>query len=160
MSKQTNRRGRRHDKKGRSKGEGQYAKAAYSMLQSDAYRLLSGTALKVYWELRTRYHGSNNGRLRLSHQEAADLLGMSKSTVGRALVELELKGFVIKTRQGLFHKHMCSEYRVTELGSDGAPPSNNWRNWRRPKPCRKKADHRPPPDPIGAPSDPPEYRGP
>lgn len=161
MSKKpTNRRGRRHDKTGRSRGEHQYAKVFYPFLQSDAYRSLSGAAGKVFWELRSRYNGSNNGQIRLSQQEAADLLRMSKSTAGRAFDELEQKGFIIKTRQGMFHKHLSSEYATTDLSFRGMPASNDWREWQDASKPKTKPRHRPVSDPMGAPLDPPVNRGP
>jgi hypothetical protein len=55
----------------------------YELVNSDAWRTLSGPAIKVFLELRTRYHGGNNGRLHLSLDEAARLLGLGKSTVQR-----------------------------------------------------------------------------
>lgn len=47
-------------------------------------RQLSGPALKVLVELRCRYNGSNNGKVTLSLDEAARLLGLSKTTAKRA----------------------------------------------------------------------------
>ena len=76
---------------GRTKGDGQFLAIPYSMAHSEAFRSLSGPALKVWIELRTQFNGHNNGQVSLSFQRAADLLGMSKSTVGRAFKELEEK---------------------------------------------------------------------
>ena len=66
-------------RKGSSKsGEGQYAPLPYGMLNSDAWRSLSGAAVKVSLELHTRFNGSNNGAVRLSYAEAAQALGIGK----------------------------------------------------------------------------------
>lgn len=111
---------------GRSKGEGQYFKMSYSMAQSAAVRSLSGGALKVFIELRCRFNGSNNGRLTLSMDEAAELLHMSKSTVWRALQQLVDRGLVKKTKDGHWYGRLASEYAVTDRSFDGVPPTNDW----------------------------------
>jgi Fic family protein len=87
---------------GRATG-GQYFNVDFPMAHSDAWRSLSGAAAKVWVELRTRYHGNNNGQLRLSLEDGARVLGLGKSTARRALLELEAKGFIRKTRQGQFY---------------------------------------------------------
>ena len=48
--------GRRRSKKS---GEGQFAPLPYAMLKSEAWRGLSGAAVKVFLELHTRFNGSN-----------------------------------------------------------------------------------------------------
>lgn len=48
------------------------------MLRSDAWRSLSGAAVKLCLELSTRFRGGNNGKLHLSLNEAAELLGLGK----------------------------------------------------------------------------------
>jgi DNA-binding transcriptional ArsR family regulator len=122
------RRGGRVNATGRNEG-GAYAPLSYQLLQSPAWRSLSGPAAKVWLELRTRYSGANNGRLSLSRDEAARILGLGKATVGRALDELEAKGFVELKRRGKWYGRMASEWLVTDRGTDNAPPSNAWRQW-------------------------------
>lgn len=70
------------------------------MLQAPAWRSLSGAAVKVFLEVRCRFHGANNGSLSLSLEQAADLLGLGKATVHCAFKELQDKGFVVCTRRG------------------------------------------------------------
>ena len=162
----TGRRGRGHDRKGRSKHDGQYVNVPYKMIHSLAFRSLNGAALKVFFELRSRFNGSNNGQLHLSQQEAAKFLGMSKSTAQRAFDELELEGFIAKTRQGMFYRGLASEWRVTDQRYNGEPATRDWEAWRpdtdgtRSKPNRPKREHRPVAEPIIALINPPEYRGP
>jgi hypothetical protein len=125
---------KRHDAKGRRKGGGQFVPISYPMARSDAWRSLSGPAAKVYVELRSRFNGYNNGRLSLSFAEAADLLAVGKSTVGRAFEELEEKGFVEKTKQGHWYGRQASEWAVTDKPlKSGEPASNDWQRWRYPK---------------------------
>jgi DNA-binding MarR family transcriptional regulator len=97
----------------------QYVYLSYPMLHSLAWRSLSGAAVKVWLELRTRFNGGNNGRLRLSLDEAARILQLGKATVMRALKELEAKGFVKLTRRGQWYGHRASEWAVTDKGIDG-----------------------------------------
>ncbi len=122
-------RGRKVLPNGRS-AEPPYWKAGYDMLRSSAWRSLSGNAVKVYVELRSRYNGGNNGKLTLSLDEGARLLGIGKASVQRAFVELEAKGFVVRTRRGQWYGRLASEWRVTEKGQDGHPPTDDWRRWR------------------------------
>jgi len=75
---------RRH---GRGNGAEQHFPIGYPMARSVAFRSLSGPALKVFIELRTRFNGGNNGELSLSLDDAARLLSISKGTVQRAFAE-------------------------------------------------------------------------
>ena len=122
------------DRQGRRKGGGQFVPIPYNMARSDAWRSLSGAAVKVYVELRSRFNGYNNGQISLSFSEAADLLAVGKSTVGRAFAELEAKGFIKKTKQGHWHGRLASEWAVTDKPlKPGDPTPNDWQRWRHPK---------------------------
>ena len=123
------RRGRGHRKDGRSKREGPYAPLPYSMLHHTAWRSLSGPAVKVWLELRSRYNGSNNGKIHLSMREAAELLGLSKSTVQRAYEELEAKGFIIMHKQGHWYGRLAHEWEVTDKPCNGQPAKRAWQSW-------------------------------
>jgi hypothetical protein len=116
--------------KGRNKGEGQYVNLPYELLNSEAWRTLSGPAIKVFFELRTRFHGGNNGKLHLSLQEAADLLGLGKATVQRAFDQLEERGLVVCTKRGHWYGRRASEWAVFDKGIDGGSPSYAWKQWR------------------------------
>src|SRR5208282_4584415 len=122
------RRGRTVNLKGRNEVE-QYAKLDYAMLRSRAWLSLSGAAVKVWIELRTRYNGSNNGWITLSLDEAARLLHLSKSTCKRAFDELRAKGFVALTRQGQWYGRQASEWAVTDRHVEGTPATRAWRQW-------------------------------
>ena len=122
-------RGSKINVKGRNDGE-QYAKLSYSMLRSPAWRSLRGQAVKVYFELRARYTGSNNGHITLSMDEGARLLKIGKATVLRSLSELEEKGFITRTKRGQWYGRLASEYAVTDKPVNGAIPTHSWKNWR------------------------------
>ncbi len=132
----------------------------YTMLQSPAWRSLSGPAVKVWFELRNRFHGGNNGRLTLSMDEAARLLSLSKSTVKRALEELQEKGFIVRTRQGQWYGRQASEWAVTDKGVDGHAATKAWQQWRPSSVPRRHAKTEIGTDtaPSGTTTVPPEHR--
>lgn len=115
---------------GRSKTDGQYWSVPFKMIQSLAWRSLSGPALKVYMELRTRYWGAaSNGKCHMSLDEAVELLGIGKATANRAFKELQQKGFIVKTKQGHWYGRMANEYAFTDKSLNGCMPTNDWRRW-------------------------------
>ena len=132
MSPRYKRNGRKVGKDGRN-SEHQYWNLPYSMLQSPAYRLIAGPALKVLHELRSRYNGFNNGRISLSYEEAASLLALSKSTVRRAFDELKEVGFIVLEKQGQWYGRKASEWRLTFVEFNGLPAANEWKYWQAPQ---------------------------
>jgi len=127
-------RGRGHTANGRSEGSGQFVQIYYAMAQSDAFRSLSGPAVKVFIELRSRFHmktkkQSNNGDISISLDEAKRLLHIGKTTAMRALVELEEKGFITKTKAGHWYGRMAATYALTDRKCGSGPATNSWRNW-------------------------------
>ena len=122
---------------GRRERAEQYFSMGYPMAQSPAWRSLSGAAVKVWIELRTRFNGWNNGELFLSLDEAARLLELGKATVQRGFRELEAKGFIVKTRPGRWYGRMATLWRVTDKGTHGNPPTYDWKQWR-PEPLSEK----------------------
>jgi hypothetical protein len=122
--------GRGVDQRGESKRESQYFKLFYIMAHSAAFRSLSGGALKVLIELRCRFNGGNNGKVFLSYQEAADILGMSKSTAARAFAELKEKGFIRLAGPGHFYGRRAAEWILTDCPLEGHPATRDWQAWR------------------------------
>jgi hypothetical protein len=142
--------GRPVDQKGRSKGEGQFAPLPYVMLNSAAWRSLSGPAVKVFLELRTRFHGANNGRLVFSLEEGRRLLNLGKSTVRRALAELQDKGFIVCMTKGQWYGRLASTWAVTDRPIDGVGAAQTWKQWRPPStpPPKTKVGSNTAPSPI------------
>jgi predicted transcriptional regulator len=124
------RNGRGADATGRSKRGGQFVPIPYDMAASIAWLSLSGTAVKVYVELRRRYNGGNNGNLSLSLDEAARLLHLGKATIARAFAELVAKGFIVMTARGRWYGRHATTYAVTDRPMGRNPPTNAWRAWR------------------------------
>ena len=69
------------------------------MTESPAWRDMSPTARSLYCEMKTRFNGSNNGKITLSHREAAERLNLNRNTMGRYFAELEEHQF-IRAAQG------------------------------------------------------------
>lgn len=119
--------------KSKRRSEGQYVPLPYAQLKSEAWRSMSGAALKVYFELHTRYNGGNNGKLTLSYAEAAEALGMGKATVKRAYEELVEHGLLAMQKEGNWYHRRAHEWRLTTKPMQGAkgkvPATNEWRNF-------------------------------
>lgn len=118
----------------RKNSEGQYVSLPYAQIKSEAWRSLSGSAVKLWCELHTRFNGSNNGKLSLSYAEASEALGMGKATVQRAYQELVDHGFLVLEREGNWYHRRAHEWRLTTKpvhrvkGKDLA--THDWRFWR------------------------------
>ena len=138
MAKRRNR-GRGVDQRGDSKRQEQFFLLPYTVAKSAAFRSLSGTALKVLLELRCRYNGGNNGEVFLSYQEAADLLGMSKSTAARAFTDLQAKGFLRLAKPGHFYGRKAAEWILTDCPYKGHLATRDWQNWRPGKGSKNKS---------------------
>jgi hypothetical protein len=119
---------RRH-KRGKAAQNEQYLTISYPMARSTAWRSLSGVAIKVFIELHTRFHGGNNGKLSLSLDEAARVLGIGKATAARAFEELQAKGFIALKKRGRWYGRRASEYALTTKMCDGMLATNDWRRW-------------------------------
>jgi predicted RNA binding protein YcfA (HicA-like mRNA interferase family) len=119
---------RKADKTGRS-AEDQYWNLPYTLARSEAFRSLPGPALKVFVELRCRFNGGNNGKLTLSLDEAARLLGLSKTTAKRAFTDLEARGFIKLRVKGSWYGRKASEWILTTIPLNGVPSTNEWKQW-------------------------------
>ena len=146
---------RRRYRTSRGKAGEQYFGLSYAMAKSPAFRSLSGSALKVFIEVRTRFHGGNNGDLSLSMDEAARLLGIGKATAQRAFAELEAKGFLMMIRKGRWVGRLATTWRTTDKSHNGALPTNDWKAW---QPRRLPPDVRPESEPTPEPGKPSPFR--
>lgn len=118
---------------GKHAGGDPYFIAPHSMIQSKAFRALSPYAVKVWMEIRCRYNGGNNGEIKLSLDEAADLLGIAKSTCQRAFVDLVEKGFLIKMTQGRWYGRAAAQWQITDKPMKGEHVASHlWRKWQPP----------------------------
>jgi hypothetical protein len=109
----------------------------HDIFQSQQYAALSARAVKLLLDLYCQYRGENNGDLCATWSVMAKLGWTSKSQLGKALTELEARGWVLRTRQGSINKP--SLYAVTWCGIDACGgkldpgvtcdpmPSNLWK---------------------------------
>ena len=117
----------------------QYAKVHYSMLSSLAWRSLKGFDIKIYFELRRRFNGRNNGEIFLSRSEACKLLNIGNTQAQNGFKRLEELGFIKVSKRGGFMGRQANQYILTEKPYKGNPPTNDWRRWQPPK-KKKKLD--------------------
>ena len=124
------------------RGDGaQYVPLPYAQLKSNAWRSLSGAAVKLLLELHTRYNGGNNGKLHLSMNEAAEILGLGKATIKRAYDELIDKGFLVLEASGNWYSRRAHDWRLTSKPMQNArgktPPTLDWQNWKAPEKTKR-----------------------
>lgn len=84
---------------------------------SPAWRSLTPVERVIYWALKVRYNGSNNGRISASSRELGDYANVSKSTAARVVKTLVEKGFIKITRDSGFNVkcRIATEYLLTEF---------------------------------------------
>ena len=80
------------------KGAGRFVQLPEWLQRSEAWTTLKPGPRALYIELKRRFYGSNNGRLVLSHREAAKSLNVNRNTVGTWFQELESRGFISMTQ--------------------------------------------------------------
>jgi len=109
------RKDRRAKSAGRSSMPGPYSAIPHALQDTDDFRLLSGGAIKVLLGLIRQYRGQNNGDLSASFTQAK-LWGInSKTTLAKALDELQTRNLIVRTREGRFIKPggCCALYALT-----------------------------------------------
>jgi len=91
-----------------------------------AWRALSLAARALLVEILMEYRPGQNGRLEWSWRRAAKAIGVSKDTAARALIELELLGWLTVERlAGFGRRNAPACYALTMFANDatGDPPS-------------------------------------
>jgi len=74
----------------------------YTLLQTEAFKYLTGGALKLLTVIRMRFNGMNNGNISMGVREAAILINVSKETAAKYFNELVDKGFIKLNQKGSF----------------------------------------------------------
>ncbi len=92
-----------------------YVGIPHSVVESEDFKQQSGNALKILMILASQYNGRNNGDFSVTFKVAETHGIRSKSTLTRALKELQDKNLIVLTRQGKFINPggVCSLYAVT-----------------------------------------------
>ncbi|HVR91929.1 MAG TPA: helix-turn-helix domain-containing protein [Novosphingobium sp.] len=93
---------------------------------SAAWRHLSGSAVKVLLAMAAFERGENNGAIFFSDRKGAEITGLSRNTVARAIHELIEKGFIYCTERGGFNRKTphAACYGLTWVGG---PKGSKWR---------------------------------
>jgi hypothetical protein len=124
---------RTHNKTGRSRYGPPFVQLPWYLLDCRAWGSLSLPARAALIEVARRYRGGNNGLLAMSVRDLAERLRSSKDTAGRALAELESKGFIETIKSGSFDwkRRHASEYRLTLYRCDitNKLPSKAFMKW-------------------------------
>lgn len=104
----------RNKVKGR-KDSGTFAALPHIVMDSDDFGALSGNALKVLLGILRQYRGANNGDLSASFTQAKQWGMNSRTTLAKALRELQERDLIVCTREGRFIKPggCCALYAVT-----------------------------------------------
>ncbi len=117
------------------KKEPRHVRIYKRQVQSDAWRALSPSAVKVLIALLLYDYGTNNGEIYFSERLGADVTGLCRNTVRRTIAELIDKGFVYRTTVGSFSRKTAhaSEYGLTWQGGPPGPnraPSHAYEKWK------------------------------
>lgn len=96
---------------------GPHVRVYHSLLNSIAWRCLGPSACKLYFDLRVKLNGSNNGNISATLGELKHRGWVSSSTLSNALYELRVAGFIRQTRGGGVRdgSKVCALYAFTDL---------------------------------------------
>lgn len=99
------------DPKGRS------VRVYVNLLNSPAYRVIGYAAKTLFFDLRERINGSNNGNVNAALSELKHKGWKAPATLSKALYELRVMGFLSVTRAGglKLGTRVCTLYRFTDL---------------------------------------------
>lgn len=90
-----------------------HARIYADWLHLPAWRDLSGDAMKLLIYMLANYRPGENGLTDFSARQAGEAIGKSKSQGARALIELELSGWISVVRVGKFQaKNKPSRYAL------------------------------------------------
>ena len=114
-------------------GAGRHVQLPEWLQASEAWATLKPGPRALYVELKRRFTGFNNGRIVLSHRDAAKALNVHRNTVGPWFDQLVERGF-IRMRQG---PHLgpagigqSAEWLLEELpGDDMKAPAKSFMRW-------------------------------
>jgi len=119
----------------RRKKEPKHVRLYASITSSEAWRHLSGNAVKVLLALIARDNGTRNGNIGFSCREAGQVTGLSARTCWRCFVELQEKGFIVCTEKGGFSRKVLHStlWRYTWAawpGGKPAAPTRDFEKWK------------------------------
>ncbi|MBB3990223.1 helix-turn-helix domain-containing protein [Croceicoccus naphthovorans] len=104
-------------------------------IDTEAWRALSGSAVKVMLAMGLFENGDNNGEWFFSDRTGAEMTGLSRNTVRRAIAELIETGFLYCSERGGFSRKTphAAKYGFTWLAGPTGPnraPSHAYEKWK------------------------------
>ena len=99
--------------KAKKRGKGRHVRLEEWFQAAEAWATLKPGPRALYIELKRRFNGANNGAIRMSVREAADLLNVHRNTVSAYFEDLQERGLIRQTRAG-------------HLGFDGHGIASTW----------------------------------
>lgn len=129
------------DATGRTKKKDDHHVRLYSwMTGTEAWKALSGNAIKLLVYIATFDKGDNNGELFMSERKAAAGTGFDRKTVRKLFRELEEKGFISCTAAGSFKakRSPAAQWRLTwkSWPARSQGPTHDYRRWQPREKCR------------------------
>lgn len=97
--------------------QGRYIRVYATLLNSPAYRVLGFAAKALFFDLRDKLNGTNNGNINATLSEMKHKGWTAPTTLAKALYELRAMGFIAVTVEGGLkqRKRTPSLYRFTDL---------------------------------------------
>jgi hypothetical protein len=99
--------------KSKKRGAGRHVQLPEWLQASEAWATLRPGPRALYIELKRRFNGVNNGRIILSHRDAAKVMNVHRNTVGPWFRDLEERGFIRMTQ-------------APHLGPSGVGMTSHW----------------------------------
>lgn len=116
-------------------GAGRHVQLPEWLQASEAWCNLKPGPRALYIELKRRFNGANNGKIFLSHREAALAICLSRNSVGPMFKELQGKGFIRMTQAphlGPSGIGQSSVWALTELPTaDGKKATKDFMGWQK-----------------------------
>lgn len=97
--------------KQKKRGYARHVQLMEAFQQTEAWGTLKPGPRALYIELKRRFTGGNNGRIYMSHREAADLLNVHRNTVPSYFEELEARRLIRATGTGYRRGGRCASCR-------------------------------------------------
>lgn len=100
-------------KRKRDRGHKSFVMLPRKMLRHQEWKMFNPAAKIIYIHLKGKYNGHNNGEIRLYYSELKGIKGLSSpSTISKAFRELEIKGWIKRTKLGGLYKYF-NDYELT-----------------------------------------------
>ena len=110
----------KNNKRGSARDGSRFLALPHVVMDSPAFRDLSGPALRLLLDIARQYTGSNNGQLVACSKYLVTRGWTSEGTATRARRELEAAGLVVETRKGM-RPNRATWYALSWFSLDWLP---------------------------------------